>query len=186
MAAAETAHYGGVARTLHWLVALLVILLLIAGRIMEDLPLPQKEMFVMVHSGTGLLILALMVFRFVWRQLHPPPALPEAGNRLEAWRNFAATLTHLGFYVLVILQAVFGILQALFVDYQVRAYGLLALSELSPANADLARLFHVCHGTTGNLLLLLVLVHVGAALYHHFRLKDQVLRRMLPGTGRVG
>ena len=180
MTEADSRSYSRVAKTLHWLIGLLVILLLIFGRIMEDMPLVEKQAFVMVHSGIGLLILVLMILRFVWRQMHPPPALPHATAPQALWRNAISNFVHLMFYVLVILQPIFGLLQAVFVDYEVKAFGLLNLSAFAAASEGEARFFHVLHGVTANLLILLILIHASAALYHHFFLRDQVLRRMLP------
>lgn len=180
MNANATGSYNNTARTLHWLIAAMVILLLIFGRLMEDMAIPDKEAFVMVHSGAGILIFLLMIGRFAWRQQHPPPPLPAAASQGEAFRNRAAGFVHLAFYVLVILQCLFGMLQAMFVDYQVRAFALINISGLASDSTSLAKVFHVCHGATANLLTALILLHLGAALYHHFHLKDEVLGRMLP------
>jgi cytochrome b561 len=175
-------NYGATAKWLHWLVGVIAIVMLIAGRTLESLPLDERTQIIMVHSGLGTLVLLLMIVRLVWRRTHTPPPLPEGIGanqvRLSLWM-------HRALYVLFILQALFGIGQAMFLsDYEVVAFGFLNYSAMAADDAGLARVFHVLHGVNSALLSLLVLGHIGAALYHHFVQKDNVLRRMLP-FGRV-
>ena len=92
---------------------------------------------------------------------------------------------HRALYVLFLLQVCFGIGQAMFLtEYPVVAFGIIDYSSLATGNEGLARAFHIAHGLNSLLLSVLVLGHIGAALYHHFVQKDSVLRRMLPG-GKV-
>ena len=63
---------------------------------------------------------------------------------------------------------------------EVLAFGIINYSSWAPDDPSLARIFHICHGINSKLLMLLVLIHAAAALYHHFIQKDNVLRRMLP------
>ena len=92
---------------------------------------------------------------------------------------------HRALYTLFILQALFGIGQAMFLtEYPVVAFGIIDYSAMAAGNEGLAKAFHIAHGINSVLLSILVLGHIGAALYHHFVQKDAVLRRMLPG-GKV-
>lgn len=100
------------------------------------------------------------------------------------WQRKTSIFVHWAFYLLVILQPVLGIAQAAFVDYPVSAFGLIEYSALAAPSESMAQVFHIAHSINGKLLLLLILVHVGAALGHHFYRKDIVLRRILP-FGRV-
>lgn len=179
----ENVKYGATAKWLHWLVGLVAIVMLIAGRTLESLPLDERTQIIMVHSGLGTLVLLLMLVRLWWRRTHTPPGPVETMSarqaRLSVWM-------HRALYILFILQALFGIGQALFItDYEVVAFGLINYSGMAAGNEDLAQVFHVLHGLNSVLLSLLVLGHIGAALYHHFVYKDVVLRRMLP-FGKVG
>ena len=178
----DNVKYGATAKWLHWLVGVIAIVMLIAGRTLESLPLDERTQIIMVHSGLGTLVLLLMLVRLAWRRTHRPPPLPDGMSanqvRLSHWM-------HRALYVLFILQALFGIGQAMFLsDYEVVAFGFLNYSAMAGDDAGLARVFHVLHGVNSVLLSVLVLGHIGAALYHHFVQKDSVLRRMLP-FGRV-
>ena len=62
--------YGATAKWLHWLVGVIVIVMLIAGRTLEALPISEREQIIMVHSALGTLILLLMAFRLFWRMGH--------------------------------------------------------------------------------------------------------------------
>ena len=170
--------YGATAKWLHWVIALIVIVMLIGGRTLEALPLTEREQIIMVHSGLGTLVLLLMLIRSGWRLNHPPPG-PTPGMsitqiRLSKWM-------HGSLYVLLVLQPIFGILQAMFIsEYQVVAFGLLDYSSMAEDNEGLARIFHIAHGLNSVIISALVIGHIGAAFYHQFSQKDTVLKRMLP------
>ncbi len=61
-----------------------------------------------------------------------------------------------------------------------RIFGLFTLPKIVGDNQDLAKQLFTLHRWTGFLVILLALMHVGAALYHYFIRKDEVLKRMLP------
>ena len=178
----ELLKYGATAKWLHWLVALLVIVMLIFGPGLEDMPLDEREQTIMAHSGLGTLVLVLMLLRWPWRLTH---AVPGPTRAMGPWQVRLSHTMHWALYVLLPLQVIFGILQAMFItDYEVVAFGQLDYSALATDDAGLARIFHVAHGLNSKLLMLLVIGHIGAAFYHHLFQKDDVLRRMLP-FGRV-
>ncbi|MEO2182924.1 MAG: cytochrome b/b6 domain-containing protein, partial [bacterium] len=98
-----------------------------------------------------------------------------------AWQTRLSKIMHWSFYVLLVLQPIFGILQAMYItEYEVAAFGQIAYSSMAVDNEQMAEIFHIAHGVNGKLLTVLVLGHSAAALYHHFWQKDNVLRRMLP------
>lgn len=170
--------YGGTTKWLHWGIGLIVIIMLIGGRTMESLPLSEREQIIMVHSGLGTLVLLLMLARWSWRLSHevPGPTITMGSTQIRL-----SKVMHWAFYVLLVLQPIFGILQAVFIqDYQIVAFGMIDYSSLATGDPAVARFFHVAHGLNATILSVLVLGHIGAALYHHFRQKDDVLRRMLP------
>ena len=176
MSEIEKKSYDGVAKTLHWLIALIVILMLMAGWGLEDLPLEEKKQVIMIHSGLGTTIFVLMLVRLLWRLTHkPPPPVP-----VPDWQYRVAVLMHGAFYVLLLLQPMLGMLQAAYVDYPVLAFGVIDYSGLAIDNEDTYLFFHRLHGLNAGLLILLVLLHGSVALGHHFYVKNNVLKRMLP------
>ena len=170
--------YGATAKWLHWLIAVIVIIMLIFGRTLEALPLTEREQIIMGHSGLGTLVLLLMIVRWGWRLSHetPGPTSVMSSRQIQL-----SKLMHWGLYVLLVLQPIFGILQAMYLtDYEVLAFGVIDYSGLAADDENRARLFHIAHGVNATILSVLVLGHTGAGLYHHFFQKDDVLRRMLP------
>jgi cytochrome b561 len=174
--------YGATAKWLHWLAGFIIIVMLIAGRTLESLPIDERTQIIMVHSGLGTLVLVLLLVRLWWRRGHPPPGPTP---NMSARQASLSTLMHRALYVLFILQVLFGMGQAMFLtEYPVVAFGIIDYSAMATGNEGLARAFHIAHGINSLILSILVLGHIGAALYHHFAQKDAVLRRMLPG-GKV-
>lgn len=174
--------YGATAKWLHWITAVIIIVMLIAGRTLESLPIDERTQIIMVHSGLGTLVLLLMLTRLWWRRGHPAPGPTD---NMSARQASLSTLMHRALYVLVLLQVCFGVGQAMFLtEYPVVAFGLIDYSAMAAGNAGIAKAFHIAHGLNSILLSILVLGHIGAAIYHHFVQKDAVLRRMLPG-GKV-
>ena len=166
------------AKWLHWLIGTIVIIMLIFGRTMEALPLTEREVIIMAHSGLGTLVLLLMLARWGWRLSHEPPA---EISTMGTWQTRLAKLMHWSLYVLLVVQPILGILQAMYIaDYEILAFGVIDYSALAADDAERARVFHVLHGLNATVLSILVIGHIGAGLYHHFIKKDAVLRRMLP------
>ena len=178
----NTTKYGAAAKWFHWLVGVIVIIMLIFGQGLEALPLDERQQIIMGHSGLGTLVLLLMIVRLSWRLSHEPPG-PTANMGTMQIR--LSKVVHWALYVLLLLQPVFGILQAMYIaDYDIVAFGLIDYSSMAEDNAERARLFHILHGLNATVITALVVGHILAGFYHHFVQKDDVLRRMWPG-GKV-
>lgn len=168
--------YDSVAKWLHWLIAIIVLLMLLGGWGLGDLEGEELVQTIKIHSGLGTLVLILMLIRWAWRLTRNPPE-PEP---MKNWQLVLSKATHWAFYGLLVLQPVFGILQAAFIDYSVKAFGLIDYSSLAVDNKEFYGLFHELHEINAMLLILLAAIHIVAAIYHHFFVKDNVLRRMIP------
>jgi cytochrome b561 len=172
------ARYGAVAQALHWLIAALVLVMFGLGWTMADLPLGEQKLeLYQLHKSLGATIFALVVLRLAWRLTHAPPPLPA---RLPAWERSAAVAAHALFYVLLLVQPLIGLLQSNAANFPVVAWGVVPLPALIGSDEALGETLVEVHEVVARVLLVLILVHVGAALRHHFVLKDDVLRRMLP------
>lgn len=171
--------YGAVAQGLHWLIAGLVIFTLGLGWYMEDLPrgAHQSDMYAL-HASLGVTIFALVIMRLAWRLYTPPPPLPTS---MPGWERRAAQGSHFLLYALLLIQPTIGVLQAGAADLQIRLWGVLPLPALLAPSEPLAETLIGLHELVATVLGLLILVHTGAAFRHHFWLKDDILRRMLPG-----
>lgn len=174
--------YDPVAVTLHWLIAVLILTLLVVGFTMEDYPMSIRFQAFNLHKATGITILALSVFRLIWRLLNPPPAYPIS---MKPWEKLAANSVHWALYAFIILMPLSGwIMVSATPKYPIVFFGMGEAPFLPmPAGINAAAThewFESAHYYLALGGIALLLVHVGAALKHHFIQRDGVLHRMLP------
>ena len=154
-----------------------MVLLLVFG---EDLI--EQEHWIQLgptlHVSLGIAILALTVVRLAWRMVNPPPAYPAG---MAWWEKLAAKITHLLFYVLLIVIPISGWLAIpeFLEDEHIREnLSIFGLPLPIAPNVDLS--MDEVHELASNLTIALLLMHVLAALKHHFINRDDVLLRILP------
>lgn len=161
--------------SLHWLMALLIITALLMGVwVVEATPNtdPEKIDLLRNHMMAGVLILILMLIRLVVRSFTEKPPAADAGHVLL---NKIGMLTHYAFYVLVILMAGSGIATSIMAGLPDIVFG----SSGAPLPETFKNLPpRIVHGMVGKLLFLLILLHIGAAFFHQFVRKDNLLARM--------
>ncbi len=168
--------YTPVAKGLHWLMAVLILGLLALGIYMSELPLsPQKLTLYSWHKWAGVTVFLLVWLRLAWRVTHRPPALPET---LSPLMRLAAHAGHAALYVLMIVIPLTGWLMSSAKGFQTVWLGVLPIPDLLSRDRELGDLLQQVHKLLNLLLMLTLAGHVGAALWHHFVLKDDTLRRM--------
>jgi cytochrome b561 len=147
--------------------------------------MPQRFEIYQWHKSFGIVVLLLSVFRLIWRLTHKAPALPDG---MKPWETAAAKFTHIGFYALMIGVPLLGwaMVSASTLPIENQLFYLIPLPDLpgvSASKAAEARL-KTLHEIGAKLILVLFVLHVGAALKHHFVARDDVLQRMLPRVKR--
>lgn len=168
--------YGSVAILIHWASAAAVIIAFAAGfAVAELLPPAQQAVVLIAHVALGLSVLVLTLLRIVWWWVADKAPAHSAGE--PAWRRVAARTVHLGLYVILILMAFSGIAT------MVLSGGLPAILAGGPLPDFSTLLPRVTHGLMSKILLLLFVLHVAAALWHQYVLRDNLLARM--GIGRA-
>lgn len=162
---------------LHWLTALLVVACLILVWSADGLQdkLLRREL-IGLHRSLGLTILLLTLLRLGLRGLTRQPSLIE----ISPLQALLARLAHAGLYVLLLVIPAVGWMLTSAAGRTVSWFGLIDLPALVAANRPFAGQMHELHELLATGLLLLVLIHAGAALWHHYRHKDATLRRMSP------
>jgi cytochrome b561 len=172
-------HYHPAIVGIHWLVAALIIVMLGVGYlVLDEMPNtdPAKLDILLVHMAVGTTILALVVVRLFVRLRTPRP--PEASIGIPA-ADRAALWVHYGFYAVVIAMVLSGMATAVVTGLTgsvVERNG----QPLPTTFEDFAA-FSV-HEKLATVLLILIALHVGAALYHQFVRKDRLFRRMWFGS----
>ncbi|TXH37862.1 MAG: cytochrome b [Rhodospirillaceae bacterium] len=169
--------YNRAARLFHWSIAALM-----AGMYLTDWTRsalernsPERSFVLATHMSLGVLVFILTLVRVVWRLRRGAPApLPAPGLF-----RLGSKLGHVALYLATLFLPVTGALRALAGGKQIYFFGLPLVGPLDRDEAVLGAT-QVLHGDLlMNLLLALIGVHVLAALWHHFVLKDHTLRRMV-------
>lgn len=167
--------YNHGARMLHWLIALLVIANLLIG--IFHGALEDVIRLIPVHKSIGMTVLVLSVIRVLWRFTWTHPAYPSTVTRSEA---VTARMVQTLFYGLIIIMPLTGWIMASAGKYPLNWFGLVDLPKFGITQTDTVYLVgREAHGILGWLFAALVVLHVAAALRHHFILKDGVLQRMI-------
>jgi cytochrome b561 len=170
--------WGRLSRGLHWLMAPLVLGMLGIGIYMTSLPpSDQKWMFYGWHKSFGIVVLALVVIRLSWRLTQTTPSLAQ----LDHWQVQLAKINHYLLYLLMFIMPLSGAVMSQAGGHPVKFFEYWTLPTLITQNPLVALMARQIHGWAGYLFLALIAIHVGAALYHHFILKDKILKRMVHG-----
>lgn len=177
--------YGLMAIVLHWVLAVFILSVFAVGVYMADLPFSLAKLkLVNWHKWAGVTILALSVWRLVWRLTHRPPALPmRIEQAMPTWQRVAFHGTHHLMYLLFFAVPLLGWAYSSAKGYPIVWFGVLPLPDFVPVDKALAEAIKPFHRLTAFALAALVLAHVGAALKHQFIDRDRLLGRM--GLGPV-
>lgn len=174
----RTDHYPATSKLLHWLIAACVLttapVAIAMGRIA---PGPTQDSLYNLHKSLGVLILVLMVLRLINRLA---VGAPMADPGIEAWQKAVSSGVHTLLYVLLLAMPVVGYVANSAFGAPTPFFGLFTLPPIVGKNEALSNQLFTIHRWTGWFVILLVLMHVSAALFHHFIRNDNVLRRMLP------
>jgi cytochrome b561 len=178
MSAARVERYDNVVVVLHWLMALAIIGLWIAGHMVETLPKgPARSDLIGVHKAVGVVVLVLALARLAWRLSHAQPELPSS---MPVAERLLAKAGHLALYLLMVLMPLDGIIMSQSGGHPVSVFGLV-LPTLVGKSEGIHHLFEEAHEAMGWVLAVVLAGHVLAALRHRFVLRDGIMGRMLPG-----
>jgi cytochrome b561 len=161
---------------LHWATAVLLTGLWGIAQIIDLFPKGGPK--ISVRSGhiiLGVLLGIVVLMRIAWRT-RSGRNLPPASHGVL---GYAARIVHLTLYAGLATVIVLGILNAWARGDSI--FGLFQIPKLFPTNPQLKPTVEYLHKTFANALMTLAATHALVALVHHFGLRDDVLRRMLPG-----
>lgn len=176
-----SATYAPTARALHWLTALFVLSSIPAGVVMieEGLPRALQNGLFMFHKNIGVVILLLVVARLVVRAVNPPPPLPSF---VPSGQAKLAHAVHMLLYLLLIVMAVSGYVRVVSGGFPLEVWDAIGVPRLAPRSDAIAGLASQVHWIVRFGLVALILVHIGAAIYHGMVRRDGIVRRMWPGA----
>jgi cytochrome b561 len=171
--------YGSLAKFLHWAIVLLIFSQWLLAEVAEDAGkgTPERASLMGWHISFGMLVLVLALVRIGWKIVNQgqPAVLGEV-----VWQRKAATAGHGLLYLLILLQPISGWLVVSTGGSGPGFFGLFEFPALTAENHDFHETMEGVHKWLFYTLVAVAVVHVAAALYHHWVLKDATLRRMLP------
>jgi cytochrome b561 len=168
--------YSRTAVVLHWVVALLISAALVLAWVLPRKNAPGYDALLELHKSVGLVVLAVVVSRLLWRIGHP--VAPAASlTPLEARLS---GITHWALYAIMFLIPLTGYLFASAEGQHVDFLGLFTAASPLPTDRTVSVPLEFLHKTGQYAIYGFVGLHVVAALYHHFVKRDGVLQRMLP------
>lgn len=169
--------YSRVAIFLHWTSAVLIAVLIGLGWYMLSIEgQPGSAWYFDLHKSLGITFALLVGLRVAWRMRHAPGSLPAT---LRAWQARAAKLSHAALYILMILLPITGYLGALFGGSGVAFFD-VATPGWAARNDTLKEQFLAVHSALAWTLVVLIGLHIVAALKHLLIDKDGVFQRILP------
>ena len=171
--------WGAVSQLFHWVIVVLILVMAYLGLTMGDLPNgPRKINIYALHKSIGLTILGLVALRVLWRLYAGAPA-PVPGT--PTWQQRIASVTHVLLYALLFAIPLSGWVLNSSAGYPLQWFKLVNLPAITGRNEGVHDAAEGAHELLFWVLVVLVLAHAGAALYHHLFQGDATLRRMLPG-----
>ncbi len=185
-AGAEDATYSTAARRFHWCTVGLLALQIPVGLFMvrygaaTDFAEPTGKLYD-AHKLLGLAILLLAGSRLIYRLVHGAPADEPT---LEPWEKLVSHVTHWAIYALLIVVPILGWLAVSYYG-PFEPFGIKLPTLAAQNEASATRTFFL-HMLAAYALIVLLGMHVGAALFHYFIRTDGVLRRMWVRAGRLG
>ncbi len=152
---------------------------IVAGNFLASMPKgPEKLQAAGMHKSFGVVLLLLILLRFAWKLINATPK-PSEGSAIE---NLLAQGMHWLLYALMFAQPLSGILMTQTAGHPVSVFGVFELPTLVEKNPSSAEFFRNGHGLIWVLLIVAVLGHISAALFHHFIKKDGVLKSITVGV----
>lgn len=177
MARVDQQKYTSVAIWLHWIIGIAILLQLGLGLFMVDIPkdTPDRAWYFNLHKSIGVTLALFILLRIWWRLGHRPPPLDRL---IPEWQVVASKISHWVLYLCMIAMPMTGLIMSSYSKYGVKAWG---LKIIAGTDDKAAREFWLAlHEFTSEILMVVIALHVIAALKHLIVEKNGVFQRMLP------
>jgi len=163
----------------HWVIGLAMFVMVAVGLYLEfgSLERSDKRFLMGIHKSAGVLILIFGLWRVFWRIKQ---GFPNSVTQMSAKEKLASKLAHYLLLISIILMPLSGIFSSIFRGRSVDVFGFFIIPAQSKVQW-LASLAKDTHTYAGRALAILIVIHIAAALKHHFYNKDKTLSRMLKG-----
>ena len=172
--------YGSLTKALHWLVAIGLFALIYLG--LEQAGMErgdEKSRIRFIHASIAAITLILMTIRIIWRFMNEAPAHPDG---MPALQRMISSVVHWGLYITVFAQLIAGAIMAGTGGNGIPVFGLFSIPVPVAENHDAHEWWEEVHEFAWKPVAALLIVHILGALYNHFIVKNDVLRRMTSGV----
>ncbi len=170
--------YGVVSVVLHWLTALFLLAMFVLGLWMVGLDYMDEwyKTAPHIHKSVGVVLVAAVCFRFVWRMSHARPAsLPSH----KPWEKLTSTVVHYVLYLLIVLMFPTGYFITTAKGQSLHVFNWFSIPAVVDNIRNLEDVAGEIHEIIAYTIIGLVVLHSLGALKHHFLDKDATLKRML-------
>lgn len=189
--------YTKTAIVLHWLIGLLIIAMLALGLWMHELPkeapktatfdlfnwglytvtMPEpvsvRTFYFNLHKSIGITVMVLILLRIFWRLTHVAPVFPDT---MKGWEKKLADLGHKALYLMMVVLPLSGFIMSVYSKWGILWFGMPLVKGLD--NPGLRDFFKEVHEISAWVIIVLIVLHVAAALKHKVIDKDDVMKRM--------
>lgn len=189
--------YTKTAIVLHWLIGLLIIAMLALGLWMHELPkeapktatfdlfnwglytvtMPEpvsvRTFYFNLHKSIGITVMVLILLRIFWRLTHVAPAFPDT---MKGWEKKLADLGHKALYLMMVVLPLSGFIMSVYSKWGILWFGMPLVKGLD--NPALRDFFKEVHEISAWVIIVLIVLHVAAALKHKVIDRDDVMKRM--------
>jgi len=172
----EIQKYNTTAIIIHWLMAIMIIVMIVLGIYMTGLEKgsDERSWFFALHKSIGLTLALLAIIRLVWKFCSKSPALPDYVAPLQ---RKMATATHHLLYLMMFIQPVTGYISSSFSGYKTKFWG-IPLPHWGSKQPDLNQLFTTIHEISAFCLIGLLILHIAGVIYHLHKKENDLFKRM--------
>ena len=162
-------------KIIHWLMAIAIMIdLNVAQKFGGEMELWDRLESRADHATMGLIITFLLVLRIILRYRYGAPSLPSS---MSKWQVRAANAGHYGLYILMAVLVTTGIISATYASDPIIVFSSYDLA-FATHNASFFKIVRGIHEFCTNAIIALIVIHILAAIYHHFVLKDSTTSNM--------
>jgi len=168
--------YGWMSKVLHWIMALIVMVMIGVGLYMTGLPKGESRTAIYAtHKAVGIVVFLLLLHRFTWHFISPTPGFPSYFTEKE--KKITKLVKYL-LYLCLFIMPVSGYLMSSFGGHQISFFSLIQIPMIFTKNEMIGSIFKEVHYYISFAFIIFIALHVAGSLKHHFIVKDDALKRM--------
>ena len=171
-------HYGLIAISLHWIIAIMTFTLFGLGLWMVELGYYDDwyKQAPTLHEGIGVFLFLFFLLRTLWRWLN---TIPKPLISHKRWETTAASIVKFLLTIILLSIGISGYLIGTSRGDALAVFNLFSIPASLSGLPNQADLMGDIHWFLAWSLMFIISIHALAALKHHFVDKDNTLKRIL-------